>query len=90
MTNLSQTERSHWIELEDTFLTNTPRGTDKPATEFWLFTWDCKRLKRGVRRKRCIQTLKGSGPEELRQKLEAFCERPDVVLIEDSKPCQKR
>jgi len=79
---ISEKNRVSWIELEDGFITNTPRGTDKPPTEAWLFTRVCKRTKRGVTRKKQIVTLQCAGQDDLDRQLEAFVERPDVVYLE--------
>ena len=84
-----------WVELENTYLTDRPLTWDRATrsrvpdpsvepTEAWLFTFDCQRTKRGVRRNRSMVTLKGRNEAELDEQLFSFMERPDVVLIEDT------
>jgi len=86
-----------WTEVEDNILTNQPvkwagraKGRipdpDVEPTEIWLFTWDCTRTKRGIRRKRNpVVTLKGGDSDELDSRLFDFVTRDDVIVIEGLK-----
>lgn len=82
----AQKRLDRWIEIEDTFLTDTPRGTEQPPTKAYLFAYECKRSRRGVQRKRSLVTIDCKGHRDLDRKIAAFCQRRDVVLIEDVRP----
>lgn len=86
-----------WIELEPTYLTNQPaiwvgRGKarkrvgdpDVQPTEAWLFTQQCRQMKRGVRRKKAIVTLKGKDGKDLERQIEKFCMRSDVRITDSA------
>lgn len=70
-----------WIEVEDAFISNTPRGTDHEPTEYYVFAYECTRQKRGIRRKRCVQTLKGTDSDDLDAQLERLVKRSDVIYV---------
>ena len=72
-----------WIEVEDGYLTNQPtiykRGVSvpderEPATEAYMFTWQCKRTKRGVTRRRKMEVIPIDQVYE-------FATKPGVVLV---------
>lgn len=84
-----------WIELDEIFLSDVPpivvgRGKNKQTipnpdiepTAYYLFTNECTRLARSIRRKRRVVTLTGKGYDDLDSQLTAFVERPNVVYQE--------
>jgi hypothetical protein len=88
-----------WIEIEDTFLTNQPviiegRGKnrrrvpdpDVEPTEMYLSLYDCRRTKKGVSRKRRLQTFKGENAADLDQQLMDFTVRDGVMLVQVDDP----
>jgi hypothetical protein len=85
-----------WIELEPTYLTNQPaiwvgRGKarkrvgdpDVEPTEAFLFTYECRQTKRGVKRKRTVRVLKGQNAKDLEKQIIEFCEL-SYVRLQDS------
>ena len=73
-----------WIEVENIFLNNGKRrryGSVLP-TEAYLFAWECRRTRHGVRRRSRVQTLtfKARG---MSNAIRDFLDRPDVVLIRE-------
>lgn len=85
------TDRQQWIEVEDGFVTNQPLiyvgrervpDPDHPPTEIYLFTYECTRTKRGVKRRRRLHLLQADTKEKLGELLVEYVKREDVVLIE--------
>lgn len=72
-----------WTEIEDTFLTNQRRGSDEEPTEYYVLGYECVRQKRGIRRKRLVETLKGADSDDLDGKLAELVGRPDSICIGD-------
>ena len=55
---------------------------DIKATEMYLFTYECKRTKRGVSRRRALRTLDATRGE-VESQLMDFVLRDDVIVIEN-------
>lgn len=70
-----------WIELESDYLTDAPQG--KQPTQAYLFTWICKRTRRGVTRRRKLEVVAVDYYEidDLDERIAEFATKPGVVLI---------
>lgn len=73
-----------WIEVENIYLNNGRKrryGSVLP-TEAYLFLWECKRNKYGVRRRSLVRTLKFKA-RGMSGAIRAFLDRRDVVIIRE-------
>ena len=74
----------NWIEVENCFLHNgeqTRHGRKLP-TEAYLFAWECRRMKNGIRRRARVHTLMFAA-RQMTKAIRAYMDRSDVVLIRE-------
>jgi hypothetical protein len=71
-----------FIEVEDTFLTDTPTGTKIEPTQFFLFCRGVYQNKRSTTRKRFVQSFRCVNTKDMLKQLRRFMRQPNIKLVE--------